>query len=131
MYKKQFYLMKIFFFKLDIENIKILNEYSNEKSTVLKFSSELTNLNEYNSNVYDFSNWSKIHPGGMLNIEKFANDDNNFTLIYPSWHSTDRFIDNLNNYLYIGKYNNLINYKNLNIKFKNNYIKQNLKIYIL
>jgi hypothetical protein len=115
-----------FFFKLNIENIKILNEYSNPKSILLKFSSDQIELNSYNNRVYDFVNWAKIHLGGSSNIEKFGNDNNNYTLNYPSWHSKERFIDNLINYDFIGIFDNVLNYYDLPTKFKNDNIKRNL-----
>jgi hypothetical protein len=64
-------------------------------------------------NVYDFTYWARpdTHPGnaaamadGRRNpITKFAEYNNNFTLLFPNWHTMDRWRDNKEKIYLIGR----------------------------
>ena len=114
-------------FILNTENIKILNDYSDR--IILNINSNNILDSNENNNVYDFTDWSIVHPGGSTNIKKWANEDDNYTLIYPNSHSKSRFEQNKTNLLFINKLNNKINYNSLPDNLKNTNLKKNL-IYI-
>ena len=99
------------YFLLNNENIKYINDISGR----YVFSVLGNNLPQDEINqVYDFTNWVNLHPGGANNITKWRNFDN--ILVYP--HNQSRWISSKSNFTYIGKKDELIKYDNLpdNIK---------------
>lgn len=102
---------KDLYFLLNSENINYINDISGR----YVFSVLGNNLPKDEINqVYDFTNWVNLHPGGANNITKWRNFDN--ILVYP--HNQSRWISSKSNFTYIGKKDELIKYDNLpdNIK---------------
>lgn len=73
--------------------------------------------------IYDFTDWARpdTHPGnaaavagGRRNpITKFAEYSSNFTLLFPSWHTMDRWRDNKEKFYRIGRTFDSINFIDL------------------
>ena len=79
------------------------------------------NIPSFDKNyVWDFKNWSQIHPGGQQNILKAKN--NNYVLKFP--HSMGRWNQRKSNFIKIGEFNKEIDfddfpeYMKTNVDFK-------------
>jgi len=93
-------------FKLNVENIKIINEV-NDKYIFITNGNNIPE--EDKNNVYDFTDWVLNHPGGRFNIIKWK--DNDYELIYP--HDTFRWVSSKSKFPLIGKKDEIITYENL------------------
>ena len=116
-------------FNLNQTNLEILND-KNPGKYIFK----VTN-GPGDGNVYDFTNWVNLHPGGGSNITKWAtdgikNNNDRYELIYPSSHLTvnnmDRWPDSEDNFTEIGKFGEDIYYDNLPDNLKSNSLDKTL-----
>jgi len=62
--------------------------------------------------VYDFSIWTRAHPGGSLPIEQFAVDEDP-KIRFPQWHDMSRWSTGESEITYMGKLGEIINFANL------------------
>ena len=107
------------FFKLDLNNLELINKTSNRN--VFNVNGNNLPVNELN-NIYDFTDWSRSHPGGSYNITKWS--QNNYTLIYP--HSSSRWNSYKSNFVYIGKKDEIIKYDDLPENLKSEELKNQI-----
>lgn len=94
------------YFRLNANNLELINEKSNRYVFI---SSGNRLPSEEIDNIYDFTEWANYHPGGSSNIKKWRNNNN--ILVYP--HNSSRWSTYKSNFTYVGKKNELIQYKNL------------------
>jgi hypothetical protein len=74
-------------------------------------------------NVYDFTYWTRpdTHPGNaaavtagyLPPITKWADYNDTFTIPFPSWHTMDRWRDNKDKFVYIGRASDSVNFMDL------------------
>lgn len=110
-------------FKLNLENIKILNDISKRLILIAEGRNVSTNDKGY---VFDFTEWINSHPGGSRAILKWEDDDKSYTLQYPNWHSSSRWNLNKNRFTKIGKKDSIINYDDLPTNLKSEELFNNL-----
>ena len=94
------------YFRLNAKNLESINEKSNRYVFI---SSGNRLPSEEIDKIYDFTEWAKYHPGGSNSIKKWRNNNN--ILVYP--HNSSRWSSYKSNFIYVGKKNELIQYKNL------------------
>ena len=94
------------YFRLNSINLELINQESN-RYVFISIGDGLPS--EDIDNIYDFTEWVRFHPGGSNSIKKWR--DNNNILVYP--HNSSRWLSHKSYFTYIGKKDELIQYKNL------------------
>jgi hypothetical protein len=82
------------------------------------------NVHPDHFNVYDFTYWTKSHPGNSITrnpIKEFA-VAGNVRLLFPSWHTMDRWYNNRGNFGFVGRLGDKVNYFDLPISLRSPYL---------
>jgi Protein of unknown function (DUF1800) len=84
------------------------------------------NVHPNHLNVYDFTYWTKYHPGNSVTrnpIKEFAVAGNS-RLLFPNSHSMDRWYNNRVNFGFAGRLGDEVNYFDLPLSLRSPYLSQ-------
>ena len=82
------------------------------------------NVHPDHLNVYDFTYWTKYHPGNSISrnpIKEFAVAGNT-RLYFPGWHSMDRWYNSRVNFGFAGRLGDEVNYFDLPLSLRSPYL---------
>jgi hypothetical protein len=82
------------------------------------------NVHPDHLNVYDFTYWTKYHPGNSVlrnPIKEFA-VAGNIRLLFPGWHSMDRWYNNRGNFGFAGRLGDEVSYFDLPVSLRSPYL---------
>jgi hypothetical protein len=82
------------------------------------------NVHPNHLNVYDFTYWTKYHPGNSISrnpIKEFA-IAGKIQILFPGWHSMDRWYNSRGNFGFAGRLGDEVSYFDLPVSLRSPYL---------